>query len=549
MTPERSADTSGRTLTPTRLLTLFVALRWRMLRGILATDGPQKWAVIVGFAASLVIGTIAGLAIAIGGRRTDDPDSLFVIAATSLMLVVVMVGVIAGITQPVDPRVLATEPVGDRQLGLGLLAASAVGPPALAAVLVGLGLWGGALAGIGSIVPVTLAVVVFLVSLLVVSRSTINALGLFAVRFPRAGQVVVGLASLVFYAGFQIVPRVVADVDEGDRTRLADVVEWTPPGQLGRALVVAGEDPVRSLGHIALGALWLAPLLWVFVVTTRRLVTAPASGSGGRREQPDGTTPRRRPLASLARRLCGGGTVGAVAWRGVLTKLRTPRSALEAFTGAGVGLAIVLVPALARDGAGAGAVLVGGAVQLAVLFMAGNSFGSDGPAVANELLTGADVELLVAAKARSVIVVALPVAIVGPLLAAGVTSEWNYLGAGVLVGLGGLLAGTGGAIVQSTLVPIAIPEGDNPLATGDSGKGCLAGLILGAVLAVLALITLPAALALLWALDRGSVALVTVFAATTLGAGIVVLRLGVRYATATWRRKEPEIYAAIVPAR
>lgn len=523
-----------------------------MLRGIVRTDGPQKWAVIVGFASSLVLGSLGGLLLLVAGRRTDDPETLFVIATTMITLVVVMVGVIAGITQPVDPRVLATEPLNDRQLGLGLLAASAVGPPGLSAVLVGAGIWGGALDGPASIVIVTIAVVTFLLSLLTVSRATINALGLFAARFPRAGQVVVGLASLVFYAGFQIVPRIIRDVDEGDRSRLAELLWWTPSGQLGSALASAGDDPVRSLGHIAIGAAWLVPLLWVFAGSTRRLLvttapSVPTSSSPG--TTAGATTARRRPLSSLARRLCGTGTVGAVAWRGVLTKLRTPRSALEAFTGAGVGLAIVLVPALARDGAGAGAVLVGGAVQLAVLFMAGNSFGSDGPALANELLTGADPDVIVRGKARSVIVIALPVAILGPLLAAAVTGEWRYLLAGVLVGLGGLLAGTGGAIVQSTLVPIAIPEGDNPLASGDSGKGCLAGLILAAVLTVLAVLTLPAALALLWALDRGSVPLVTVFAGLTLGAGMLVLRYGIGYATQQWRRKEPEIYAAIVPAR
>jgi hypothetical protein len=222
---------------------------------------------------------------------------------------------------------------------------------------------------------------------------------------------------------------------------------------------------------------------------------------------------------------------------------------LETFTGGGIGMAIVLVPALLRNGVGAGAVLVGGAVQLAVLFMAGNSFGSDGPALSNELLCGVDPEVLVRGKARSVAVVASPLAVAGPIVAAAVTSEWKFLAAGFLVGFGGLLAGTGGAIVQSTLVPIAIPESDNPLASGDSGKGCLAGVILAAVVIVLALVTLPIALALLWAVDRGSLLFVTLLSVATVGAGWGVLQFGIRYATDQWRRKEPEIYAAVIPAR
>ena len=254
-------------------------------------------------------------------------------------------------------------------------------------------------------------------------------------------------------------------------------------------------------------------------------------------------------LRRVTRRACGAGAAGAVAWRSLVTRVRTPRTALETFTGAGVGMALVLVPALTRDAAGAGAVLIGGAVQLAVLFMAGNSFGSDGPALANELLAGADPHEIVRGKARSIAIVGLPIALLGPTIAAAVTGEWRYLPAGVLVGVGGLLAGTGGAVVQSTLVPIAVPDSDNPLAAGDSGRGCLAGLMLAAVLIVLGVLTLPVALGLLWALDRGSVGLVTLLAVATVGVGWLILRAGQRAATRTWRRSEAEIYAAIVPAR
>jgi ABC-2 type transport system permease protein len=533
-------------LTTSEIITLFTHLRWTMLRGVLRTKGAQKWAVVIGFASSIVIGTIAGAALLVAGRRTDDPTTMFVISATGITFIVVMIGVIAGVTQPVDPRVLATEPLTDRQLGLGLLAASAVGPPGLSAVLVGVGLFAGAARGPLSYIPVGLAVLAFMLTLLLVSRSTINALGLFATRFPRAGQIVVGLSSLVLYAVLQLFPRVAATLDEGQQDRVTDILAWMPPGQIGVALSVAGESPGRAMVHVGIGVIWLIPLVWVFTWTTRQLIMSVKRSEARSTRKRAG---ERRSLSATARWLCGTGATGALAWRGVLTRMRTPRTALETFTGAGIGLAIVLVPALTRTEAGAGAVLVGGAVQLAVLFMAGNSFGSDGPALVNELLTGVDPEVIVRAKARSVMVVAAPLAIVGPLIAAGVTGEWNYLLAGVLVGVGGLLAGTGGAMVQSTLVPVAIPEGDNPLASGDSGKGCFAGLILGGVLLALAIVTLPVALALLWALDRQSVVLVTVFAAATLGAGVLVLQGGIRYATRKWRYKEPEIYAAVVPVR
>ena len=206
-------------LTTSGIIRLFANLRWTMLRGVLRTNGAQKWAVVIGFASSIVIGTIAGAALLVAGRRTDDPTTMFVIATTGITFVVVMIGVIAGVTQPVDPRVLATEPLTDRQLGLGLLSASAVGPPGLSALLVGVGLFAGAARGPLSYIPVGLAVLAFMLTLLLVSRSTINALGLFATRFPRAGQIVVGLSSLVLYAALQLFPRVAASLDEGQQDR------------------------------------------------------------------------------------------------------------------------------------------------------------------------------------------------------------------------------------------------------------------------------------------------------------------------------------------
>ena len=526
------------------VVALFVRLRWKMLRGALNGAGAQKWAVAVGLIASVFIGAVAAAVLFVAGRTVDDTVTLFVLATVGITSAVLMIGVIAGLTQPVDPRVLATEPLTERQLGIGVLAASASGPPGLSAGLVGIGAFAGAVREPDSIVPVFLATIAFLATLLLVSRTTVNALALLAVRFPRAGQLTVGLGSLAFYAAFQIVPRVVRDADEEGRAELSDALRWTPMGQLGRALGRAGDEPLLALGNVVLGSLWLVPLALVFTWSTRKLLVSVRRDGGARRHRE-----RPQPVAALGRWLCGSGATGAVAWRGVLTRLRTPRTALETFTGAGVGLAIVLVPALTVDDVGAGAVLVGGAVQLAVLFMAGNSFGSDGPAMNGEILTGVDPSVLVRGKARSVVIVASPIALIGPLIAAAVAGEWNYLPAGFLVGIGGLFAGAGGAMVQSILVPIAIPESDNPLATGDSNKGWFAALALALVLAGLAIVTLPVGLALFWAVSQQSLALVTVCAVATLAAGVAVLRAGVAVTAARWRNDEPALVASITSTR
>ena len=354
----------------------------------------------------------------------------------------------------------------------------------------------------------------------------------------------VGVAGLVFYGLFQFIPALLGGLDDDQRTRVADAMQWLPPGQIGRALVAAGTSPLRASVHLIAGSLWLPVLAVVFVRSTQRLTVAVRSS--GRLDSGDAAASRR---GRFVRRVCGSGRAGAIAWRSILTRFRTPRMALEAFTGAGVGLAAVIVPTILRDSPGSGAVLVGGAVQLAVLFMSGNTFGSDGPAITHELLAGADPRTFVRGKTRSIAIVAAPLAIVGPLLAAVITGEWRYLIAGFGVGVGGLLAGSGAAIVQSALVPIAIPDSDNPFAGGESGKGIVAALLLAVVLTGLAVVTVPVALALFWAADRGNAGLVTLFGALTVVAGWAVMRAGVQVATRRLSGRDPEFVASVTPAR
>ena len=112
-----------------------------------------------------------------------------------------------------------------------------------------------------------------------------------------------------------------------------------------------------------------------------------------------------------------------------------------------------------------------------------------------------------------------------------------------------MLAGTGAAIVQSALVPIAIPESDNPFAGGESGKGILAAVLLLGVLVALGIVTVPVALALLWAVEEQHTVLVTLLGGASLGLGWLVVRAGVTIATARLRRHEPEFVTAVTPAR
>lgn len=547
-TPPAPPPASGQTDAPppatgTAIVRLFARLRWKLLRGAIRQGGAQSVATVIGLVVAAGAGTVGSVVIAVGTRSVDDPEPWLVLLPLALVVVVIALGVIAGVAQPVDPRILGSEPLSDRQLATGLLTTSVCGPPGIAATLLGVGLLVGSASTIVGVLVGLPALAAFLATMLFVSRSTINLLGLFTVRFPRAAQVTIGLAGLVFYGGLQFVPSAFVRLDPQTRREVADLGRFSPPGQIGQAFADADDAPMAAIGHVALGVLWLPVLALVFTVTTRRLLLEPRSSGTN-----DVSTSRITVVGRLARQACGTGAVGAIAWRSVLTRMRHPRTALETFIGGGIGLAVVLVPALTRDDVGASAVLVGGAVQLSVLFMAGNSIGSDGPALGAEIMCGLEPEVIVAAKVRSVIVVASPLALIGPLIAAGVTGEWAYLPAGVAVGCAGLLAGAGGAIAQSTFVPIAVPESDNPLASGDTGSGLLAALVLAIVLLSLTIMTLPFAIALIWALTVESVPLVTALSLLTLAGGWGAMRLGRRLASRRWRGGEAELYAAIIPS-
>ena len=524
------------------LIRTFVRLRWRLLRGAIRHGGAEQAGAVVSIVISAVLGLGGGIAMFITARTVEPARDVGVIACTALVVAAIGFGIVAGVAQPVDPRVFAPEPLTDRQRTIGLLSAAAFGPAGLSGIGIGVGLGAGMARSPLDVPVVTLAILAWLGTLLLVARTATNGLALVLQRFPRAGQFVVGVAGLGFYGLFQFVPILLDRLDEAQRTRLVDGLQWTPPGQLGLALT--GPTTGTAVVHLFAGAIWVPLLAGAFTATTRQLaasVRATPSGTPGDVEM--------GRFRSSVRRACGDGTVGVIAWRSLILRFRTPRTALETVTGAGVGLAAAIAPVLLRDNPGSGAVLVGGAVQLAVLFMAGNSFGNDGPAVTHELLTGLSIRTLVRGKARSILIVAAPLAVIGPLVAAAIAGEWRYLLAGFGVGIGGLLAGTGAALVQSALVPIAVPESDNPFASGETGQGFLAAVTLFAVLMGLAVVTLPVALALFWAVDRGSVVWVTVFSLLTIVGGAGALRLGGSLATRRLSGREPEFVAAVTPAR
>ena len=59
--------------------------------------------------------------------------------------------------------------------------------------------------------------------------------------------------------------------------------------------------------------------------------------------------------------------------------------------------------------------------------------------------------------------------------------------------MGSVLGAAGVAIASAAVAPVAMPDSPNPLAAGDTGQGCIAGLMLAACMIVLGVASAPVA--------------------------------------------------------
>ena len=111
-----------------------------------------------------------------------------------------------------------------------------------------------------------------------------------------------------------------------------------------------------------------------------------------------------------------------------------------------------------------------------------------------------------------------------------------------------LLAAAGVAVASAALAPVAMPDSPNPLAAGDTGQGCVAGLMLAGCVTVLGLVTLPVAAAVYLA---SNVSAPWAALAATLApmVGLGVLFGGMAVATARLSGDEERLVQKVTPAR
>lgn len=529
-----------------RAVVAFARLKWHLLRGGLRGSTQQRIQTLLAVVMSLVFGVMAAVILAGLGRGWEDAGRFVVVLLPVTVLGLGVLSAAAGVEATIDPRHLASEPLTSWELGVGMLAAATVGPPALLGLLTGVGIaagWGGG-GAVGWVVTVAV-VLAWWATLLLFSRTTANLLGAVASgRLRQAAQVVASLSALLVWFAAQLLVRHTDGWDSQRWEQLARIGRWTPPGQLGCALG-ALDRPAVALGHLLLGVAWLPLLAWASIASTERLArSAPRPGAVPTRAATRPTGLRTGVLRWLPR-----GPVGAIAARTLATKVRTPRQSVNTLTALLVGAGVVLVgPVLDAGTPDPRLVMVGGLLHFAVLFDGNNAYGMDGPAIWMEVASGAGAKELTRGKLLASFVVMAAPAVLLPVVLAVLTGGWAWLPAAWLVSAGSLAAASGVCVASATFAPVALPDSPNPLAAGDTGQGCVAAVMLGSGTLLLGMASAPVAVGVALASSRG------VLPATAAALAAPVVGLAVLWAADLVCRRRLEGYEAelvqkVTPAR
>lgn len=521
------------------------SLKWALLLGGAKGTFASKVQLLISVTLSLVFGVSALIMFAtIGGFEDVADDALIVVLAVTA-LGVGLLSAATGVEASLDPRQLGSEPLSATQLGFGMLLAATVGPPSILAALSGVGLFIGWRTGAVSHDLMILAVIIaWWLTLLLFSRTTANVLGMWATgRFRQLAQASATISALV---GWLLVNFISGNQNRWNAEGLgvvAKAAKFTPPGQLG--VVVTGSGSERYLAFV-LGISWLPLLAWASVRSTHRLITVPPVVTDGR-SMKTGAKGLQRRLSFVSR--ISPGPVGAVARRSIMTKIRTPRQAVNTVTALVVGGGVMVLGPIFDGGLqDSRAVMLGGLLQFAVLFDGNNAFGVDGPALWAEVEAGASGPALVRAKVLTSIVTIGPFAVAIPVVLAAMGNGWAWLPAALLVAFGSIVSASGIAVLTASLAPVAMPASANPLAAGDTGQGCVASLMLA--LGILALVVLAAPFAvMIYFVSERSVLLGTLVAAVAALAGVGAMWVAIKGADNRLSGHEAALVDMVAPRR
>jgi ABC-2 type transport system permease protein len=515
---------------------IFVRLKLRLL-----ANGLQDTARLVGVAVGAAF-TLAMTPLATIGwlELRDHPElaadvGVVVFTAVTLAWIIFPLGLF-GTDDTLDPARFAALPLRPRTLVTGLYVGAFAGLAPLATTALLAGSVFGLSTGPGSMVIALLALALEVALCVAVSRALASALS--GVLRSRRGRDLAVLVGVLIGGSGQLVMLGTAYVSgSADLVHsTASVLRWAPPGMAAWAAAdAAAGHYLLAIAGLAGAALAVALLLlWWGRTLTGAMVTTDAS-----------TARAARPAGRRAwlQRMHPGGRAGAVAVRELRYNWREPRRRsawVAAVLFGGIGPFLLL----RQDGAGASGVYVVCLTAGIIGLQAANQLGIDGPATWMHVATWRDPRdiradfagrnlALALIGAPILLVIAVVLAVIAG--SAGSALEPFALACAVL----GIAFGVGN--VASVLAPFPVPESTtNVFSGGNTGQGCLAGVVVIGSLASTWLLSLPLLAApLLTRLDRPVMAASVYLGG--IGYGLVMAWLGRYLAGAMVYGRQPEL--------
>jgi ABC-2 type transport system permease protein len=501
---------------------------------------------VIGLSLAIVYGafvTVIALAALISARFIGDVGltrDIVVIVGSLVVLAFIVLPLVMGIDDTLDPRKFSLFGVPTPRLALGLAVAALVGVPAVVLTISSLATIVTWSRNPGSTIVAILSAIIAVPTCVLAARVSASiAAALLDTRRSREFSGVVGLLIVVV-----LTPTVLllANMDWsgnalGVLRGIANAVGWTPLGAVwsapaDAALGETGAPLLKLLIAIAfLGALWLA---WRALVN--RLLVTPGRQAQAKEHAGIGwfAVMPGRPIGVIAARSLTYWGRDARYWTSLLLVPIFPAIMIVALFVVGVhGSYVALIP-----------------LPVMCLFLGWtihNDVAYDATAIWLHIASGTRGLGDRIGRLIPVLLIGIPVIAIGTVLSVIAYGDWVV--APAVVGLSGgiLLIGVGLSSFSSAMFPYpATKPGDSPF-TQPQNTGALAAVVQSLSFLLILLFAAPAIAFTVFGV-LGDPGLFTAALFSGLGAGIVILVVGVLAGSAAFNRRGPEIMASAVRA-
>ncbi len=517
-------------------------LKLRLLGNIFRRSAWQ----VVGIAVGLIYGLGAAFlvfAVLSGLRGFDDVELIrdgIVVAGSATVLGFLLVPLVFGVDDTMDPRRFALLGMPDRTLALGLALAAAIGVPALALVIALSGTVVTWSRGAGETLLALLAAPLAFATCLLAARITAGLAGmLLETRRSRDVAGVIGVLLVVMAAPVIVALTTVDWANSGRRAiaAIAGALSWTP---FGAAFAAPGDAAAGAWFPAILKLLIAAATVWLaykaFEVLVARMLVTPGREAAARSYHGLGWFGRMPH-----------GATGAIAARSITYWFRDAR----------YWVALLMVPitpilvTVPLGIAGVPAVYLGLIPVPLVCLLLGwslhNDTAYDSTAVWLHVASGVRGPADRIGRLVPVIISGILVIGLGSAITVLVLDDWRLLPSLLGVSTALLLGGLGLGSITSAAMPYPVVKpGDSPFQAPQS-TGAVTALVQSITMIGSVLVAAPAiAFAALGMFRDPAWHAASLLAG--IGFGLVVLAIGIWVGGRVFERRGPEILAAAVRA-